>query len=1010
MLRPGLGYLGFSTRNDAAAFGIPFIFGTNDLAILEVTDSHLRVIVDDALVTRGSVSTVIPFGDFTANTGWTLTPGGGLANIDVNAPDSLYLAAGGSGDLASCARQITVDAADQGDEHALRIEVTRGPVTFMVGSTSGGGEYVSKTELGTGIHSIAFTPTGDFYLRFETATIHGVVVDSVSVESAGTFDLPTPWAAADLSNLRYDQSGDVVFVACDGYQQRRIERRNNNSWSVVKYETDTGPFQTQNLDKSRTIVASETTGDVTLFGTNTEFSDADVDSLIRLDESTMGLIPQWEAEETVSIPTEAMPSSSTYIGDFTNPANAFDGNTASVATVAAASGYVGRTHASDGTVYSMRVRFTISQAVPHQVQVGLTIYAKQGSAPVANNDGTFLGTVAVVGSSLTSFDATAYSSDSTTDWDHVWVRVTAPTTVTGWSVSEIDAKQFTSTGVPVLRRYDGNVYQAVAGTNAGFIPPTHTIGDLLSAPSGVIWRYRHGPWGAVRITSVANSAQAAGVVTKTLPDSITAEAGWSWAYGDWSHRNGWPTEVKFHEGRLGWFRGDKFWISVSDDYTNYNTDTIGDSGPIIRSFGSGPIAKINFALSLTRLIIGREMSIDPLRSSSQEEPLTPTNHSTKTCSTKGAAEFPALKVGTRGLYVEKSGRRVYGLSYSAEAGDYVSADLTRLNHDIGIPGFVSLAVQEQPETSEIFVKTDGQIAILLDDSEVNCWWRIQTLGVIERVVVLPGALEDRVYCVVKRTINGGTKRFWEKFALRTQCVGGSLSRLADSYLSISQPSSTTITGLSHLEGESVIVWANGKDLGSYTVSSGSITVSEAVTTAIVGLGGVSFSYNSSTAAASVTAATKYNGYPAEVFADGKYVGCITVSGGLVTLPNGRAARKIAAYLGYYGVFRSAKLAYGAQMGTALTQHKRIEKIGIIAYDTHYQGLQYGSSIDNLQPLPLVEGGQDTAADTVWSEFDQPMIGLSGSWDTDSRLHLLAQAPKPVTLEGVVMAVSTLEAR
>ena len=47
MLRPGTGYL-FSTRSDAAAFPIPFVFGFDDTALLELTDSHLQVIVNDA--------------------------------------------------------------------------------------------------------------------------------------------------------------------------------------------------------------------------------------------------------------------------------------------------------------------------------------------------------------------------------------------------------------------------------------------------------------------------------------------------------------------------------------------------------------------------------------------------------------------------------------------------------------------------------------------------------------------------------------------------------------------------------------------------------------------------------------------------------------------------------------------------------------------------------------------------------------------------------------------------
>jgi hypothetical protein len=46
---------------------------------------------------------------------------------------------------------------------------------------------------------------------------------------------------------------------------------------------------------------------------------------------------------------------------------------------------------------------------------------------------------------------------------------------------------------------------------------------------------------------------------------------------------------------------------------------------------------------------------------------------------------------------------------------------------------------------------------------------------------------------------------------------------------------TTVTGLDHLEGEDVAVLADGIDIGTKTVSSGSITLDTAANVAIVGL-------------------------------------------------------------------------------------------------------------------------------------------------------------------------------
>lgn len=48
------------------------------------------------------------------------------------------------------------------------------------------------------------------------------LVDSITVESAGDFHTTTPWGESDLPYIRYDQSGDVVYIAVKDYHQLRL--------------------------------------------------------------------------------------------------------------------------------------------------------------------------------------------------------------------------------------------------------------------------------------------------------------------------------------------------------------------------------------------------------------------------------------------------------------------------------------------------------------------------------------------------------------------------------------------------------------------------------------------------------------------------------------------------------------------------------------------------------------------------------------------------------------------
>src|SRR5690606_6105396 len=124
-----------------------------------------------------AVTAAVTSGTFAASTGWTLTATDG-ATCTVSG-GYLNLTASARGSVASATQTVAVN--EQGTEHALRIVVERGPVTFRCGSASGGDEYIEETILETGTHSLAFTPsTANFYLRFESRNRALKRVDSIT--------------------------------------------------------------------------------------------------------------------------------------------------------------------------------------------------------------------------------------------------------------------------------------------------------------------------------------------------------------------------------------------------------------------------------------------------------------------------------------------------------------------------------------------------------------------------------------------------------------------------------------------------------------------------------------------------------------------------------------------------------------------------------------------------------------------------------------------------------------
>jgi hypothetical protein len=832
-LRPGFGYID-ATNGSARAKLIPFIFRFTDQAQLEIVDGEMQVRVDDELITRVAVTAAVTNGTFDANVGsWTDNDESGAASAWVTGG---YLGLLGTGTNAAIRdQQVTVNEAST--EHALRIVVARGPVILRVGSTSGDDDYIAETTLGTGTHSLAFTPTGNFHVRLMNRRSFTTLVDSVAVEGAGAMQLPTPWIEDDLTLIRRTQSGDIIYTACDGYQQRRIERRAAHSWSVVLYEPETGPFRTVNTSPI-TLAPSAISGDITLTASKAYFKTTNVGSLFRIQSTGQTVTEDIAAEDT-----------------FTN---------------------------------AIRV-----SGVEGQRSLGVSI------------SGTFSATLTL-----------QYSVSEPGNW------VDVNTYTTEVSESYLDG-------------LDNQIIYYRIGVKAGaFVsgPVTAT----LSFTSGSII-------GVARVTAYTSPTVVNAVV---LTDFGATTASSDWWEGRWSDRRGWPSAVCLHESRMGMF-GSNIDLSISDAYEDFDDEFEGDAGPISRSIGEGPIESINWALSLTRLIIGtptNSANLDALkiqgnsplsgRSSSLDEPLTPTNFNLKTASPTG-------------MFVDTSTTRLMELKFEINENDYVSEDLCIAVPDLNSVGIAGIAVQYKPDMRVHCWRTDGTVGLMVRDRAENltCWFEIETDGVVEDVCVHPGTVEDTVYYVVRRTINGATVRYIEKWALESECIGGTVNKQADAFITgTNSPASATISGLDIHEGEEVIVWADGKDFSpttdgvqrTYTVSGGSITLDEAVTDWMAGLG-------------------------------------------------------------YEARWKSGKQAFAAALGTALNVLGKIDHLGLVLLNAHNRGLRYGSNFEELDDMPLIEDEEEVDPDHVYEDYDAPRLDFDGRWETDPRICLVAQAPRPVTV-------------
>jgi hypothetical protein len=162
---------------------------------------------------------------------------------DADVSQQFILNATARGSVAKFQKRVIVATADRNKEHSLNIYVSRGPLNLRVGSAAGDDDYIRETDIGTGYHNLAFTPGSTFYVTVQNDKQVDRVIQKLQIGDSGSVEITTPWGSADIDNIRFDQSADVIYVDCDGVRPHKIERRGTGrSWSVVEYSPNNGPF------------------------------------------------------------------------------------------------------------------------------------------------------------------------------------------------------------------------------------------------------------------------------------------------------------------------------------------------------------------------------------------------------------------------------------------------------------------------------------------------------------------------------------------------------------------------------------------------------------------------------------------------------------------------------------------------------------------------------------------------------------------------------------------------
>jgi len=517
---------------------------------------------------------------------------------------------------------------------------------------------------------------------------------------------------------------------------------------------------------------------------------------------------------------------------------------------------------------------------------------------------------------------------------------------TSWSLDEIEF-----TDGPYLATNSTSTTMTPGATTGTGITLTASGNIFVSTDVGRLINFSNG---YAKITAYS-SATSVTIDIKDDFDNTSATA--NWKLGAFSDTTGHPSCVSFYEQRLVFAatisEPQTIFFSKAGDYENMTAGTNADDA-MIYTIAANQVNVIRYLKAQRTLVIGTTAAEYTVSADGTDASITPTNITIKRQSSYGSANVDAVAAGNAILFLQKAKRKIRELAYNFDSDSYVAPDLTILNDTVTQSGIVQMEWQQEPDNILWCVREDGQLAgLTYQRSENVVSWHRHILGgafgsgnaVVESIASISGELnEDELWVIVKRTVNGATVRYIECFSdFDFDETVAEDFKFLDSHLTYSGSATTTLSGLSHLEGQTVSILADGSVHANKVVSSGAITLDRSVTKACVGL-----SYDS--------------------------------------------------------VLQTMRIEGGAAEGTSQGKIKRISKVVLRLFET--VGVKVGPSLSNLEVVPFrtTSSNLSTPVDTL-IEGDKE-IEFNDDYNSDGHIFIKQDQPLPASILAIYPTLVT----
>ena len=235
-----------------------------------------------------------------------------------------------------------------------------------------------------------------------------------------------------------------------------------------------------------------------------------------------------------------------------------------------------------------------------------------------------------------------------------------------------------------------------------------------------------------------------------------------------------PSTVTYYQGRIFYANTNTntegVWSSQSGRFHNLRSHVpITADDALTFTLSGRQVQSIKHLLDLNKLIIftgGGEYAV--LGDSGGH--VTPSDINVQRYSGNGSGDIRPLLLNDTALYVQSRSNIIRDLAFNFNIDGYNGNDLTIFStHLFEGKTIVDWDYQQVPNSIVWLARSDGTLLGLtyVKEHQMLAWHRHDfNNGSVENVVVVPEGNEDAVYVVMKRTINGSTRRYIERMETR----------------------------------------------------------------------------------------------------------------------------------------------------------------------------------------------------------------------------------------------------